>query len=453
MSPWGLTIKPWDTKCPKCRRDAPTLYIENHGMCEWCAEEEYEKLFKKNDDEVDETLDEEDAAVGEIPAAHSPSISIDVSGGNARRGFLLSHIREHILETGRHIREPDQKFHPSDLARKFCPRAWALLNYHRDGPRTKAAAVDLDTARAFARGKEIHERTLAAFRKTGALWGRYVHLGSRREHIGFPPKGRGWSYQEVPLRHDEDRIVGYADGLIRLNGKKYGVEIKSISEYGYKNLGDHPREDHLHQVLVYLHCLHWMAEQKRRQNTPFPGGFVDEFDKQALEGFIILYENKADQRVKEYVVRCSASEVAKFMTYLRGLMREALEIERTGSFPECRCQPGDCSVLCREISNPGRITPPPSRVRVAVPVVAPTPAIQGRSPALPDRRSRRAASQPAAPNELGSFVVGTRVRHPYHGVGLIKAVAPHGSDILVSISFDGKESRKFLAEKAGLERL
>lgn len=405
-------------------------------------------------EEDDDLRDDEDREREGCRSLTVPTVELEISGGSARRGLLLSHIRNHVLESGKRIRKPDQCFHPSELGRSFCPRSWALLNYHPDGPDIKARAVDLDTARAFARGNEIHERTLGAFHRTGALWGRYVHLRSRREHLGFAPEGRGWSYKEVPLRHDEDRIVGRADGLIRLDGKKYGVEIKPISDYGYAALGERPREDHLHQVLVYQHCLEWMARQKRRGGAAFPAGFVDGFDEQPLEGFIILYENKATQRVKEYVVRCGSSEVNRFMEHMRELMDEALEVERTGEFRFCRCKPGARSVLCREITNPGRVAP--HRMQVRVPAIAPSPANSTSTSQAGEKISTKKSVGPTEPKQLGGYLVGRRVRHPTFGEGTImdlKDLFPRRSDIQVTIDFGENGIKKILAGSARLEKL
>lgn len=265
----------------------------------------------------------------------------------AKPGYVVPLIDQYLLGTDISEDRRDRMFHPSDLAGAFCPKAWALYNYHPDGLSVKAEGIEPRTARIFGNGHGVHSRIQGYLAEH--LWGRWEKLvgwDARDEpryetHVGWRPDGNGWRYSEVRLEHTLDRILGSTDGLLRRFGKKWGLEVKSINTDGYKWMPEgEARRAHVNQTLIYMHALEWM-----RVGTVRP--MVDEFDAEPLAGFIVLYENKNDQTLKEIVVPYDPAEVMAFMNNRRELMWEALEIERTGTYPACRCVPGKPSVLCK----------------------------------------------------------------------------------------------------------
>lgn len=248
----------------------------------------------------------------------------------------------------------DRMFHPSDLSGVFCPRAWSLYNYHPRGLELKEASIDPRTARIFGNGHYVHQRVQSYFQGSGVIygtWRKLVGWDANDEpkyvyHTGFPPSGNGWEYCEVRLSHPADRILGSTDGLLRLNYAKYGLEVKSIKNEYFKELKDQPLKHHREQTFIYMHCLeHTRQELLQKSKT----SIVDPFEREPLQGFIILYENKNDQHMKEFFVPYEPQAIEEMMQRKRKLMHLALEYERTGEHPRCRCPLGRPSVLCKAI--------------------------------------------------------------------------------------------------------
>ena len=79
--------------------------------------------------------------------------------------------------------------------------------------------------------------------------------------------------EEVPISYDDPPISGTADGIINFDGKKL-IELKSISDAGfaYRRTYNKPKDDHVRQAQIYMHCL------------DLPSGFV-------------IYENKNNQEI------------------------------------------------------------------------------------------------------------------------------------------------------------
>jgi hypothetical protein len=178
----------------------------------------------------------------------------------------------------------------------------------------------------------------------GILWGRWKIPERPGFYVGFYDPLRGGRYAEVALRHEMDGIKGHTDGLVSLGGKKYGVEIKSINDNGFKWLDDKPIKAHEEQALIYMHCL---EEERRLEllNDSAPDSFAEE----EMEGFIFLYENKNTQELKEFLLPYDSKKVRDLMDSKKKLMYEAREFQRSGNHPECRCVPGKESPLCKEL--------------------------------------------------------------------------------------------------------
>lgn len=266
-------------------------------------------------------------------------------------------IEEHLLLTDLSDDRRDRKFHPSELAGAFCPRAWSLYNYHPEGYSLKESGVDPKLARIFGNGHDVHSRIQRYL--GGSLWGLWrKQVGWEDEkdlpvflyERGFRPKGNGWEYAELLIRHDPDRIIGSTDGLLYIPGSgKWGLEVKSINPEGFRFLQDRPKGIHLNQLYVYEHGLEW----KRLESGEEP---VDDFDAEPLRGFIVLYENKGTQDLKEFALPYDPHPVEQFITGRRLLMDEALEFERTGEHPGCTCDPKKMNPLCKAVPDPHRFS-------------------------------------------------------------------------------------------------
>lgn len=271
-----------------------------------------------------------------------------------KKGILVPFLDEHLMMRQSSEDRRDKCFHPSDLSGRFCPRAWALYNYHPEGLNLKEAGIDPRLDRIFGNGHGVHHRIQGYFQGAGVLWGTYRKLvgwkGDEPQyefHVGFPPNEPGWEYTEVGLFHNEDRILGSTDGLLHLHGKKYGLEIKSINAEGYQwALAKGEMTKHKEQTFVYAHCLEYIRKLKLAGDL---GGIVDAFDEEKLHGFVLLYENKNTQELREFFVKFDEAEVESFMAGKRKVMQEALTYETTGEFPQCRCDPRKKSALCQAV--------------------------------------------------------------------------------------------------------
>ena len=104
--------------------------------------------------------------------------------------------------------------------------------------------------RLFDHGNYIHRLIVKALEDQGVLEGEEVDIPS------------------------QELIAGRADALLRINGQRYVLDIKSINRSGFQALKA-PKEDHVHQVQLYLHFFQ------------IPKG-------------VLLYVNKDTQELKEF---------------------------------------------------------------------------------------------------------------------------------------------------------
>ena len=81
---------------------------------------------------------------------------------------------------------------------------------------------------------------------------------------------------------------GRADGILKLDGENYVIELKSISSYGFEKTTE-PKPEHMKQIQIYMHYFN------------IPKG-------------IILMENKGNQEIKEFIVEKDSSLIQKIHT-------------------------------------------------------------------------------------------------------------------------------------------
>ena len=221
-----------------------------------------------------------------------------------RDSRLVGALERYVLS--KPFDERDQSYiHPSDIIKsEWC----ALAQYHalkgnyietRDKPTLRLASI-------FAEGHTIHAKWQNWFKEMGVLYGKW-----KEEH------GTPWAlsdiveptaeYLEVPLRSDKHMMRGHADGWIKGLGDDCLIEIKSIgtgtirmempalmSQYDnnidlvWKNIRM-PLRSHQLQGQVYLHLCHLMVEESILESAP--------------DEIVFLYELKANQEYKEFVVK------------------------------------------------------------------------------------------------------------------------------------------------------
>ena len=237
---------------------------------------------------------------------------------------LLGPLERHILT--KPFDERDQTYiHPSDIAK---PEWCALAQYHalkgnyietRDKPNLRLASI-------FAEGNIIHTKWQRWFAEMGVLYGYWdctacgrsstmTMAGHMAHDVPCTDIGGKTSYGEVSLRSDKHMIRGHADGWIKGLGDDCLIEIKSIgtgtlrmempalmAQYNndidlvWKNIRT-PLRQHQLQGQIYLHLCHLMLEE----------GLLTE----APNEIVFIYELKANQEYKEFVVKYNSEYTAE----------------------------------------------------------------------------------------------------------------------------------------------
>jgi len=98
---------------------------------------------------------------------------------------------------------------------------------------------------------------------------------------------------EVDVDDEDLMIGGKADGIIKFEGSddEYVLEIKTINDYGYRQLKGAPTERHQNQSSIYGGVL-------RRNGRP-------------IKGIIFIYINKNTQEIKEYLIPINEKEFSE----------------------------------------------------------------------------------------------------------------------------------------------
>jgi hypothetical protein len=237
---------------------------------------------------------------------------------NKRETRLLGALERHVLS--KPFDERDQTYiHPSDIIK---PEWCALAQYHaiKDNYVETRDKTTLRLASIFAEGHTIHAKWQNWFAEMGVLYGKW-----QEEH------GTPWAlsdivdsnakYLEVPLRSDKHMMRGHADGWIKGLGDDCLIEIKSIgtgtirmempalmAQYNndidvvWKNIRT-PLRSHQLQGQVYLHLCHLMVEEGLLETAP--------------NEIVFLYELKANQEYKEFVVKYNPEYTAEIFEKAR----------------------------------------------------------------------------------------------------------------------------------------
>lgn len=215
---------------------------------------------------------------------------------------LLGPIERHLLSRPLDSSRRTDVLHPSELVKSdFCVRAsyFKLLGHAlpEDRPNLRLQSI-------FDEGHGVHAKWQGYLTEMGVLFGLW-DLGDGVREWGLsdsiPPQSR---YREVPLHDDALRISGHSDGWVKGLGDDFLIEIKSIGPGTIRvenpslfRSGDlfsawkeirRPFPTHIRQGQLYLALAHRMADRGELESAP---GEI-----------VFLYELKADQSTKEFVV-------------------------------------------------------------------------------------------------------------------------------------------------------
>lgn len=129
---------------------------------------------------------------------------------------------------------------------------------------------------------------------------------------------------EAVIKDERRKIIGHADGILRIQENEYILEIKSINSRGFTLLGKSPQMAHKQQAHAYMKSL-------------------------GLDWAIILYYDKDRSQLKEYVVQFDPEFYLKhckqrIRKYFRHVTERTLpdrEGESPGKFPCSFCAHAD----------------------------------------------------------------------------------------------------------------
>lgn len=257
-----------------------------------------------------------------------------------RTSTLLADVERHVMREAMQSDRDMSYIHPSDMAKSdFCHR-WAYYTVTGTEKSDVAANPSFQLQNVFAEGHAIHAKWQGWLQRMGVLWGRWECPGCGDSYFGFSGSGcavchRDHLYREVPLESEAHMIRGHADGAVRCSdGKMRLIEIKSVGigtlrfeapklfdRYNSGELGldglwkavTKPFPSHVRQGMIYLTLASGTHEELSE---------VDEI--------VFLYEFKATQAVKEFVVKLDPAIVSERLEDARAVAASVA----TGREPE-----------------------------------------------------------------------------------------------------------------------
>lgn len=137
--------------------------------------------------------------------------------------------------------------------------------------------------------------------------------------------------KEAPLRDKERNISGKLDALIKMNGKYYVLEIKTVNRYAFDDIcREGPREEHVLQLQLYLHYV---------QNI---------FKIDAKQG-ILLYKNKDTSRFIDFPIDYDETCSQNFFDQMKAVEKHIADKtlpERPYERTDWHCQYCDYELIC-----------------------------------------------------------------------------------------------------------
>lgn len=256
---------------------------------------------------------------------------------------LLGDIERHLLARPVGDRRTDV-LHPSEIIKKdWCKRGSYFL---LQGKTKIAEKPNLRLQSIFDEGHYIHAKWQNWFQEMGVLHGKFKCLSCNHITWGTSPKkceSCDWAileYAEVTLVDENLRIAGHTDGWIKGIGDDCLIEIKSIGPGTIRaeapNLmmdadGDFmkawgsvrkPFGSHILQGQVYLELMH-------RMGNP-------------LDEIVFLYELKADQSYKEFLVKRDY----ELVRHVFDGAKSVVDSVNAGVAPDCSNNPGSICKQC-----------------------------------------------------------------------------------------------------------
>lgn len=271
---------------------------------------------------------------------------------------LMGEVERHILS--RPLGERSTVvLHPSEMISKtWCHRYATYLLLGGENLREKP---NLRLQSIFDEGHAIHAKWQGYLAEMGVLYGRWMcnTCGKTDTTLTTTPscptcgdKSRGYTYAEVPMVYDKLRIAGHTDGWVKGLGDDFLIEIKSMGagtirkeapellmdndndlHKAWRNIR-RPFRSHLLQGQMYL-------ELSRRM-----------FGDDAPKEIVFIYELKADQDYKEFVVKANF-EIVERVFHQAELVVDYAE---AGNLPLCNIGGANGCSSCNKIEGGPDVT-------------------------------------------------------------------------------------------------
>lgn len=263
---------------------------------------------------------------------------------------VLGSVERHVLAKPLDDSRRTNVLHPSDMVdSEWCHRA---SYFHILGEVPVKRDFSFRILSVFEEGHAIHAKWQRWFKEMGNLWGRWkchecnhVFWGRPQDHDpDISPEA--YEYLEVTLNYEPLNIAGHADGLLVGLGDPLMLEIKSIGagtlrwevpELFAENNGDFektwkgidtPFMKHVNQVQIYMK----LAELLELEYVP--------------QEAVLLYESKASQEVKEFVVSKSDFGIAELFKAAQMIA----DCVKAKTPPECNIATNGCK-RCKGFTN------------------------------------------------------------------------------------------------------
>jgi hypothetical protein len=239
--------------------------------------------------------------------------------------LLLPSLERHVMRSMNGSGRPDDHsryhMHPSDMAKKdWCGRH----DYYRitDTPVEKVSKANpsFRMENVFAEGHAIHGKYQQWLWEMGVLWGDWECRACGHRYGALSPEvcqfcqSPRLTYREVPLRRKQILIEGHADAAVHAAWFRGLVEIKSI---GVGTLRfEAPRLFNLYQDGQSFEDVWWKI------NRPFTshlkqGQLYLWMSWPAYDQIIFIYESKAHQATKEFIVTYDKNLIAPLLETAR----------------------------------------------------------------------------------------------------------------------------------------
>lgn len=146
--------------------------------------------------------------------------------------------------------------------------------------------------------------------------------------------------KEAPIHDLERNLSGKLDALIRLDGKYYVLEVKSVNRYSFDEiLRDGPRDDHILQLQLYLYYVQNLYKIDTKQGW-------------------ILYKNKDTSLFYDYLIDYNESYVQVFFNQLKTIeeyVSKGILPDRPYERTDWHCQYCDYENTCWQGVTPEKI--------------------------------------------------------------------------------------------------